>query len=43
MFPEGFYCILFYNKYDGTIIGYEFDVYRSDTAATSASETSEEV
>lgn len=43
MFPEGFYCILFYNKYDGTIIGYEFDVYRSDTVVATSSETSEEV
>ena len=32
---EGFYCILFYNYYDDTIIGYEFDVFTSDTSETS--------
>lgn len=39
LFEEGFYCILFYNKFDGTIIGYEFDVYRSDSINATSSTT----
>ncbi len=39
---EGFYCILFYNYYDDTIIGYEFDVFNTLTSETeNTSETSE--
>lgn len=31
-FTEGFYCILVYSDYSDSIIGYEFDVYRSESA-----------
>ena len=41
LFDNGFYVIAFYNYYDDTVIGYEFDVYKTYDA-TSA-ETSEEV
>lgn len=42
-FEEGLYCILFYNSYDSTIVGYEFNVYSSKPDMTVTSETSEEV
>ena len=46
-FDDGFYCILFYNYYDDTIIGYEFDVYNThdgtpDTAETTITTETEE-
>lgn len=42
-FEEGLYCILFYNSYDSTIVGYEFNVYSTKPDMTVTSETSEEV
>ena len=41
LFDDGFYCILFYNYYDDTIIGYEFDVYNTQdgTPGTEPTET----
>ena len=41
LFDDGFYCILFYNYYDDTIIGYEFDVYNTQdgTPSTDPTET----
>ena len=41
LFADGFYCILFYNYYDDTIIGYEFDVYNTQdgTPGTDPTET----
>ena len=32
-FEEGFYCILVYSDHDDTIIGYEFDVFRTESSS----------
>lgn len=44
VFEDGVYCILFYNYYDDTIIGYEFDVYKNPkgTQITDETESPEE-
>ena len=42
IFEEGFYCILFYNTYDDTIYGMEFDVYNTQSGTAASEETEAE-
>ena len=39
----GYYCILFYNTYDGTVYGMEFDVFNTQSEASASEETSADI
>lgn len=38
----GYYCILFYNSYDGTVYGMEFDVFKTQSETVTSEETTGE-